>query len=83
MLAQIRQAVQQRLSGQQNFTTLWYTIDLAAVSPDSDLRGTIENLANDSSEVIARGVTDPRLIVQTQQRARDRLAGVLASPRPK
>jgi hypothetical protein len=82
-LAQIRQAARQRLSGQQYFTTLWYTIDLAAVLADSDLRDTIENLANHSSEVVARGVTDPRLVAQTRQRARDRLAGVPANPRPK
>lgn len=79
----IRQAAENRLSGPQNFTTLWYAIDLAAVLGDNDLKRTIEDIANYPSEVTARGVINPRLIAQTQKRAADRLAGVPALPRPK
>jgi hypothetical protein len=62
---------------------LWYAIDLAAATGDKELRRTVEDLANHSSEVAARGVTEPRLIEQTQKRAAERLAGTAASPRPK
>ena len=79
---QIRRAAKRRLTGPQYFTTLWYGIDLAVVLKDDNLRRIVASLASSRTEVIARGVTDLRLIEQTQKRAADRLAGVPALPRP-
>jgi hypothetical protein len=81
-LAEIRRAALERLTGEQYFTTLWYAIDLAAVLDDAELRGILEQLARSPDEVLARKVTDSRLIEQTQRRAADRLAGIAALPRP-
>jgi hypothetical protein len=78
---QIRRVVRQRLSGEQYFTTLWYSIDLAGVLDDSTLRRVIGDLATYPSEVVARGIVDPALIEQTQKRAADRLAGVRSEHR--
>lgn len=81
-LNQIRRAAQLRLTGPQYFTTLWYAVDLAVVVKEDSLRRIVELLASNRTEVVARGVTDPKLIEQTQKRAADRLAGVPALPRP-
>lgn len=81
-IAQIREAVTRRLTGEQYFTTLWYAIDLAAVVETPELRRTIEDIASSPSEVLARGVSDPGLVEKTRQRAADRLQGVPALPRP-
>ena len=77
----IRRAAEQRLTGQQYFTTLWRAIDLAMVLDDPHLRGIVQALASDRQEVIARGIENPELIEDTQQRAADRLAGVPPKPR--
>ena len=79
--AEIRRVAQSRLSGTQYFTTLWYAIDLAVALKEDSLRKTVESLASTRTEVIARGVTDSKLIEQTQKRAKDRLAGIPALPR--
>jgi hypothetical protein len=79
-IAQIRGAVTQRLSGKQYFTTLWRAMDLAAAFGDAGLRHTLELLASDPREVVARGVENPDVIKLTQQRAADRLAGMPALP---
>jgi hypothetical protein len=63
-------------------TTLWWAIDLAWMLDDPDLRQSVEALATDTSEVIARGIMDPGLIEQTQRRAADRMAGLAPLPRP-
>jgi len=81
-IPQIRRAAEQRLTGKQYFTTLWYAMDLGAVMNDSELKRIIEDMATNPPAVIARGVIDPRLVEKTQQRARDRLSGVPALPRP-
>lgn len=80
-LSQIRRAARQRLTGAQYFTTLWQAIDLAAVREDPELMAIVSALAHEPKEVVARGVTDPKLIQRTQQLARDRLAGFPPLPR--
>lgn len=82
-LKKIRLTAAQRLSTGKglSLTTLWWAIDLAGVLNDPDLRQSIESIATDWNDVVARGVTDPELIVQTQKRAADRLAGVPPLPR--
>jgi hypothetical protein len=81
-LEEIRRVAELRVTGrQQSITTLWEAIDLAVVLNDPGLRRTVESLASDPHEVIARGVTDLHLIKQTRQRAADRLAGVRPLPR--
>jgi len=82
ILDQIRRAAEQRLSGKQYFTTLWYAIDLAVVLNDAKLRGIVKSLASNRNEVMARGIEDAKLIDLTQKRAADRIAGVPANPRP-
>ncbi len=81
-MRQIREAVEQLLRGEPYFTTLWHSIDLAIATEDPKLRGIVELMATFSSEVVARGLTDLRLIERTQQRAAERLAGVPALPSP-
>jgi len=71
--AQIRGVAEQRLSGQQYFTTLWRAIDLAVALRDSALLRTVELLASDANAVRARGITDEEVVRRTQQRASDRL----------
>ena len=61
--------------------TLRWAIDLAMVLDDPDLTLIVSLLAYDSEAVTARGVTDPDVVRQTQQRAIDRLAGIPAMPR--
>ena len=78
----IRRAAQERLTGVQNFTTLWYAIDLAGALGDPELKPTLEALATDSAEVAARGITTQSLIEQTKRRASERLAGGTATRRP-
>ena len=84
-MAAIRQAAQQRLTGEQYFTTVWNAIDLAIALNDPKLREIVQSLASDPNEIVARGITDIndlRLIEMTQKRAAERLAGVPAMPRP-
>lgn len=80
-LDQIGRVAQERLTGNQYFTTLWWAIDLAVVLNDVELRRIVESLASDWNEVVARGVDDPDLIERTQKRASDRLAGIAPLPR--
>jgi hypothetical protein len=79
---EIRRAAEQRLTGNQFDTVLWRAMDLAVILDDPGLERILEILASDRSEVEARGIDDPQLVDQTQQRAIDRLAGVPALPRP-
>lgn len=81
-MAQIRSAARLHLMNSKNFATLWYAMDLAVVLKDEQLRKTVESIVSNRSEVVARGITDPKLIEQTQKRAADLLAGVPALPRP-
>jgi hypothetical protein len=81
-ISEIRRAAEQRLTGQQNFSTLWYAMDLAAALGDEELRSIVADLATYPQAIIARGVIDPDIVQRTQQHARDRLAGVPALPRP-
>lgn len=83
-LADLRRVAARRLSDGEGSatTTLWWAIDLAWVVKDKDLRQLVEVLATDPNAVMARGITDPGLIEQTQRRAADRIAGVPALPRP-
>lgn len=80
-LRQIREAAEQRLTGEQYFTPLWSAIDLAIALDDPQLRQIVEALASDRGEVIARGITAAHLIDRTQKRAADRLAGLPPLPR--
>jgi hypothetical protein len=80
-LEAIRAAALKRLTGKQYFTTLWGAVDLAMVIEDPALTAIVSSLAYDSKEIMARGVTDADLIERTQQRARDRLAGLPSLPR--
>ena len=83
-LAELRRVAARRLSNAEGSatTTLRWAIDLAWVVQDKDLRQSVEVLATDPNVVIARGITDPGLIEQTQRRAADRIAGVPPLPRP-
>jgi hypothetical protein len=72
---EIRGAALDRLTGPEQFTTLWRAIDLAIALDDPELAGIVSSLANDRQALAARGVTDPELVEQTHARARDRLAG--------
>jgi hypothetical protein len=76
-ISSIRRATEQRLRTGKGLavTTLWWAIDLAAVLNDAQLRHSVERLATDWNEAIARGITDPQLVEQTRKRAADRLAG--------
>jgi hypothetical protein len=84
-LEQIRRTAEQHLTIQGQFArtgvTLRWAIDLAVALKDPGLRGIVEALASDPNEVIAKGVTDPQLIEQTQKWAAERLAGVPPQPR--
>jgi hypothetical protein len=80
---EIEAAVRKRLTEKQTmFTTIWYAIDLAAVLENEGLRQIIRSLSSDTAVLEARGVTEASLIEKTKKRAIDRLAGVLALPRP-
>jgi hypothetical protein len=81
-LTRIRTAAEQRMAGQQYFTTLSRAMDLAAVLGDARLRTTIQRLALDPAEVAARGVQNPALVTHVQEHAAARLAGVPPLPRP-
>jgi hypothetical protein len=81
-IAQIRRAAEQRMTGKQYFTILWYAIDLASVLNDTKLWSIVQSIASDLNEVFARGVENPDLFELTQKRATDRLAGIPALPRP-
>lgn len=80
-LKRIRRAAEQRLTGKQYFTTLWWAIDLAIALHDPDLRRIVESLASDQSAVVARGVEKTELIEKVQEIAKERLAGVPPLPR--
>jgi hypothetical protein len=79
-LIRIRDAAEQRLTGPQYFTTVYYAIDLAGVLADSVLTQKLELIAAYDTEVYALGIEDPDTIARIQQRAADRLAGVPALP---
>src|SRR6266545_3856666 len=79
-LDQIRAAANQRLTSKQYFTTLWRAIDLAVTLNDPGLRQIVQSLASDTTEVIARGVTNMVIVTRTQQRAAQRLTGGRAMP---
>jgi hypothetical protein len=80
----IRKVAQQHLDGPGRpagtGVTLRWAIDLAVATGDAALRRVVESLASNTSEIVARGITDPALIEQTRQRALDRLGGVPALP---
>ena len=80
--AQIRRAADLRLTGTQGATTLWRAIDLAIALGDQRLIQEVRVLASNTTELRRRGVTDPELILETQRRIADRLAGKPALPRP-
>jgi hypothetical protein len=80
-LREIAHAAKQRLTGPQYFTTLWWAIDLAVVLNEAGLRRLVESLASDQREVMARGISKPDLIRDTQRLAAMRLAGVPPEPR--
>lgn len=81
LLAQIRAAASQRLTGQQPFvSTIWRAIDLAMALKDPDLTKIVQSIADSPFEVRSRGVTEPDLVERTQKWASDRLAGVPALP---
>jgi hypothetical protein len=80
-IARIHDAAEQRLTGTQYFTTVWYAIDLAAVLKDPELEQKLELISSYSSEVLAFGIEESELIEQTQRRAAERLAGVPPKPR--
>ena len=63
-------------------TTMRWAIDLAIALDDRELRRIVESLASDPDAVRARDVNRPDRVAKTQQRARDRLAGIPALPRP-
>ena len=81
-VAQIRQVARQRLTGDQDFSTLWRAIDLAGALKDPELNQVLERLATDRASVMAVGVTDTDRLAKTQQRAKAGLAGSAALPRP-
>ena len=80
-LARMRDAAEQRLTGPQYFTTVYYAIDLAGVLDDPVLTQKLEGIAAYDSEVYALGIEDLDTIARIQQRAADRLAGIPALPR--
>jgi hypothetical protein len=86
-LGSIKRVAEQRLtvSGPDDRVgaTLRWAIDLAVALDDPALRRSVEKLASDKRELIARGITDKSLIEMTQKQAKDRLAGVPALPRPR
>jgi len=73
-LGRLRQVAGHRLSGKSFVTTLCSAIDLAAALDDRALTETIERLATEPQEAIARGVTDPSDIERVQRRAAVALA---------
>lgn len=80
-LERMRDVARQRLTGTQYFTVLWRAIDLAIALGDAELRRIVSLLASKPYALRSRGITDPDLIQDTQQRARERLAGLPALPR--
>lgn len=79
-LIRIRDAAEQRLTGPQYFTTVYYAIDLAGVLADPVLTQKLKLIAAYDTEVYALGIEDPDTIARIQQRVADRLAGVPALP---
>jgi len=82
--AQIQAAAKARLTGDQYFTIVWHAIDLAGVLKDPELNAILNDLATDPNESVRRGIVNdevPDLIVRTQKRAADRLAGEPPLPR--
>ena len=63
-------------------TTMRWAIDLAIVLDDPELRRIVESLASGPNAIRDRGVVRPDRVEKTQQRARDRLVGIPALPRP-
>jgi hypothetical protein len=75
-LDDIRRAANQRLTARQRAPTVWKAIDLAVVLDDPDLRRIVESIAADTSEIVARGITDQGSIELTQRLAAGRLANL-------
>lgn len=81
-LQQVRDATLRILNGGPRFPVLWQAIDLAIVLDDPELKAVVETLAKDPNAVMARGIVASHIVESTQQRARDRLAGIPPLPRP-
>lgn len=80
---QVRAVAKHYLTERPRFiSTLWWAIDLAAVLEDAMLRERMQRLATDPELAAAMGAWDQDVVVKTQQRAADRLAGLLPLPRP-
>lgn len=73
--ARIRDAVRQRLTGEQHYAVVTRAIDLASKLGD---RPTLERIATNPAEVEMLGFTEPEMIERIQQLARNGLDG--ASP---
>jgi hypothetical protein len=80
-LVTIRQVAESRLSGPESPFVLRRAIDLAVALNDPQLNEIVRSLAADPAAVIARGVSDPAQVQQTQKRAADGLAGTPPGPR--
>lgn len=79
----IRRVADQRLNERLEFaSTLWRAIDLAIALNDSELRRTVQAIADSAGEVLVRGIADPDIMAQTRKRAADRLSGAPPLPRP-
>jgi hypothetical protein len=80
---QVREVAEHYLTTRPRFiSTLWWAIDLASVLDDAKLRAHMQRLATDPELAAAMGAWDQDVVVKTQQRAADRLAGLQALPRP-
>jgi hypothetical protein len=81
-LERVRRATQQRLTGRQYFTTVWYAIDLAVVlEEDAEFLRLLEVLANDPTGVLLP-LDDPKLIERTRGSAAAALETMRARSRP-
>ncbi len=80
---QVREVAEHYLTTRPRFiSTLWWAIDLASVLDDAALRARMQRLATDPELAAAMGAWDQDVVVKTQQRAADRLAGLQPLPRP-
>ncbi|MCC7125360.1 MAG: hypothetical protein IT178_10965 [Acidobacteria bacterium] len=78
-----KQVASHHLTSRPRFVgTLWWAIDLAVTLNDPALRANVEAFARDPQLAVAMGASDPDQVLQTQQRAAARLAGVPPQPRP-
>lgn len=62
--------------------TVWWAMDLAVLLDDPTLRSVVERFAQDAELAVSMGASDDAVVLETQQRAAARLAGVPALPRP-